>query len=82
MLDGFFRCAACGAEFYAPGQMAATQKRASDLSQPALSGPAQSVQARLRNAAQDAGRPFAELLELYAVERLLHRLGCSRQRER
>jgi hypothetical protein len=40
------------------------------------------VQDRLRNAAKERGRPFAELLELYAVERFLHRLGRSRQRER
>lgn len=46
------------------------------------SGLVQSVQDRLRNAARDRGRPFAELLELYAVERFLHRLGSSRQRER
>lgn len=43
---------------------------------------AHSVQARLKNAAAEAGRPFVELLELYAVERFLHRLGRSRQRDR
>jgi len=43
---------------------------------------AHSIQARLKNAAAESGRPFAELLELYAVERFLHRLGRSRQRDR
>jgi predicted nucleotidyltransferase component of viral defense system len=43
---------------------------------------AHSVQARLKNAAAEGGRPFTELLELYAVERFLHRLGRSRQRDR
>ncbi|HOG27881.1 MAG TPA: nucleotidyl transferase AbiEii/AbiGii toxin family protein [Vicinamibacterales bacterium] len=43
---------------------------------------AQSIQARLKNAAIEGGRPFVELLELYAVERFLHRLGRSRQRDR
>lgn len=47
-----------------------------------LTGLAHSVQARLKNAAQATGRPFVELLELYAIERLLHRLGRSSQRER
>lgn len=43
---------------------------------------AHSTQARLKNAAAEGGRPFVELLELYAVERFLHRLGRSRQRDR
>ncbi|MBV6522216.1 MAG: hypothetical protein MNPFHGCM_02362 [Gemmatimonadaceae bacterium] len=43
---------------------------------------AHSIQARLKNAAIQGGRPFVELLELYAVERFLHRLGRSRQRDR
>lgn len=43
---------------------------------------AHSVQARLKNAAAESGRPFTELLELYAVERFLHRLGRSPQRDR
>ena len=43
---------------------------------------AQSIQARLKNAAIEGGRPFVELLELYAVERFLHRLGRSRQHDR
>jgi hypothetical protein len=45
-------------------------------------GLAHSVQARLKNAATLAGRPFVELLELYAVERFLHRLGRSPHRDR
>jgi hypothetical protein len=40
-----------------------------------------SIQARLKNAAREGGRPFAELLELYAVERFLHRLGRSPHRD-
>lgn len=48
----------------------------------APTGLVQSVHARLRNAAQRRGRPFAELLELYAIERFLHRLGCSPSRDR
>jgi len=52
------------------------------VKRPAETGLAHSIQVRLKNAAEGAGRPFAELLELYAVERLLHRLGRSRQRER
>ncbi len=42
----------------------------------------QSIQDRLRNAAESQGRPYVELLELYAIERFLHRLGRSPQRER
>lgn len=40
-----------------------------------------SILARLKNEAQRSGRPFAELLELFAVERFLHRLGCSEFRD-
>ncbi len=36
---------------------------------------AHSIQDRLKNQARGTGRPFAELLELYAVERFLHRLS-------
>ena len=39
-----------------------------------------SVQTRLKNQAQESSRPFAELLELYAIERFLHRLGRSPHR--
>lgn len=41
----------------------------------------QSILARLRNEARRTGRPFAELLELFAIERFLHRLGRSEHRE-
>jgi hypothetical protein len=40
-------------------------------------GLVQSIQDRLRNEARHRHRPFAELLELYAIERFLHRLGTS-----
>ena len=39
------------------------------------------MQTRLKNQAQENGRPFAELLELYATERFLHRLGRSPHRD-
>ncbi|HUF75543.1 MAG TPA: nucleotidyl transferase AbiEii/AbiGii toxin family protein [Longimicrobiales bacterium] len=52
------------------------------MTRPRASGTVQSVQDRLKNAARERGRPFAELLELYAVERFLHRLGRSAHRER
>lgn len=52
------------------------------MTQSSGSGFVQSVQDRLRNAAKERGRPFAEMLELFAVERFLHRLGRSRQRDR
>lgn len=51
------------------------------MSRPEASGLVHSVQARLKNAARESGRPFAELLELYAVERFLHRLGRSPHRD-
>lgn len=52
------------------------------MSRPRASGLAHSVQARLKNVAQARGRPFAELLELYAIERFLHRLGRSPHRDK
>lgn len=52
------------------------------MTRPRASGPVQSIQDRLKSAARERGRPFAELLELYAVERFLHRLGRSPHRER
>lgn len=52
------------------------------MSRPRASGIVQSVQDRLKNEAREKGRPFAELLELYAVERFLHRLGRSAHRDR
>lgn len=42
---------------------------------------AQSIHDRLKNEARRRGRPYAELLDLYAIERFLHRLGRSAQRE-
>lgn len=45
-------------------------------------GMAQSVHVRLRSEADRQERAFDDLLSLYAVERFLHRLGCSPQRER
>lgn len=41
-----------------------------------------SIQDRLKNEAHATDRPFAELLELFAVERFLHRLGRSQLRDR
>ncbi len=52
------------------------------MNRPSPSGFVHSLQARLKNEARDKGRPFAELLELFAVERFLHRLGRSEHRER
>jgi hypothetical protein len=37
---------------------------------------------RLKHQARETGRPFTELLELFAVERFLHRLGRSEHRGR
>lgn len=51
------------------------------MSRPPASGLVHSVQARLKNEARESDRPFAELLELYAVERFVHRLGRSPHRE-
>lgn len=45
-------------------------------------GLVQSVRDRLRNKAGATGRPFAEVVELYTVERFLHRLGSSAHRDR
>lgn len=50
------------------------------MNRPRAQGLAQSVLVRLKNEAQDKGRPFAEVLELYAGERFLHRLGSSPHR--
>lgn len=52
------------------------------MSRPQAQGLAQSIQARLKNEAKARGKPFTELLELFAIERFLHRLGSSSQRER
>ena len=45
-------------------------------------GLAHSIQDRLKAQAEVEGRPFAELLDLYGIERLLHRLGKSKHRDR
>ena len=45
-------------------------------------GLARSVHDRLKAKAEADGRPFAELLDLFGIERLLHRLGTSRHRDR
>jgi hypothetical protein len=45
-------------------------------------GLVQSILVRLKNQAREQDRPFAELLQLYAVERFLHRLGRSPLRDR
>ena len=37
-----------------------------------------SIQARLKAKAEAEGRPFAELLDLYGLERFIHRLATSR----
>ncbi|MGH9749080.1 MAG: hypothetical protein ACRD6R_04050 [Candidatus Polarisedimenticolia bacterium] len=52
------------------------------MTRSAATGLAHSIQARLKNAATQTGRPFPELLELYAVERFLHRLGRSEVQRR
>ena len=38
------------------------------MTRPQASALVHSIQARLKNAAREGGRPFAELLELYAVD--------------
>jgi|GEM_PF-2008101 len=52
------------------------------MRRPRATGFVQSVQDRPRNQARATGRPFAEVVELFTVERFLHRLGRSEQRER
>lgn len=51
------------------------------MNRPRASGLVHSIQERLKNEARARGRPFAELLELYAIERFLHRLGRSPHRD-
>ena len=41
-----------------------------------------SVRARLLNISRATSRPYAELLQYYAIERFLYRLGHSRHRNR
>lgn len=50
------------------------------MSRPQVQGLVDSILSRLKNEAKAAGRPFTELLELFAIERFLHRLGTSDQR--
>lgn len=52
------------------------------MSRPQAQGLVHSIQTRLKNQAKSAGRPFTEFLELFAIERFLHRLGRSNQRGR
>jgi hypothetical protein len=47
-----------------------------------ISNLAASVQARLQNHARASKRPFQELLQYYAMERLLYRLSTSPHRAR
>ena len=51
------------------------------MNRPRASGLAHSILDRLQSEAQKRARPFTELLELYAVERFLHRLGRSPHRD-
>ncbi len=52
------------------------------MSGPRADGLVHSIQDRLKNEAHATNRPFAEILELYAVERFLHRLGRSQHCDR
>lgn len=42
---------------------------------------AASVRQRLKNLAEAQDRPFQEVLQYFAIERFLHRLGASRHRD-
>lgn len=50
------------------------------MSRPQVQGLVHSILSRLKNEAKAKGRPFTEVLELFAIERFLHRLGTSDQR--
>lgn len=52
------------------------------MRRPRATGMAHSVHVRLKSEADRQGRAFDEIVNLYAVERFLHRLGRSPQRER
>ncbi len=52
------------------------------MSRDELSGLVRSINDRLKNEARARGRPFVEVLELFAIERFLHRLGRSIHRDR
>jgi hypothetical protein len=47
------------------------------VKKPASKNVAASVHQRLLNVAREAGRPFNEVLQYFAMERLLYRLSCS-----
>jgi len=51
------------------------------VSRPRARGIAQSVQARLQAKADREARPYAELLQLYGIERFLYRLARSKHRD-
>lgn len=51
------------------------------VKKPANRNVAASVHQRLLNIARDTGRPFNEVLQYFAMERLLYRLSCSPQRD-
>ena len=51
------------------------------MSRPRARGIAQSVQARLQAKADREARPYAELLQLYGIERFLYRLARSKHRD-
>ena len=48
------------------------------MSKPAIKNLPASIQDRLLNQARLSGRPFNELLQYYAIERLLYRLSQSK----
>lgn len=52
------------------------------MNRPRATGFVMSVRDRLRAESNRSGRPYAQVLELYAVERFLHRLGRSTHRDR
>ena len=51
------------------------------MSRPRARGIAQSVQARLQAKADREARPYAELLQLFGIERFLYRLARSKHRD-
>lgn len=52
------------------------------MTRPRAHGLTRSVQDRLRNVARSENRPYAELLQLYGLERFLYRLSLSPHRDR
>ena len=51
--------------------------RSASVKKPANKDLAASVHQRLLNVARETGRPFNEVLQYFAMERLLYRLSCS-----